>query len=60
LRITIGPENKKLAITYFAKFGTWPETLTLMLRGAPVPEEIRLEAEKARREYKWSDYYEDV
>lgn len=44
----IGPGVRQLAVAYWARFGCWPETLTLTLAGQPVPPDLVREAEAAR------------
>lgn len=48
MKITIGPTVRAIAVQYWARFHEWPPGLLTILRGAPVPDEIRREAEAAR------------
>jgi hypothetical protein len=44
-----GPEQKKIAAVYYARFGDWPPGLLLVLRGDPVPHDLQENASRMRR-----------
>jgi hypothetical protein len=40
----VGPLLRWLSVTHYARFGSWPESLTMYLCGAPVPPDLEREA----------------
>jgi hypothetical protein len=44
-----GPETKKLAANYYARFGEWPPGLLLVLGSDPVPLDLVATAERYRK-----------
>lgn len=56
----LGPLVVDLATRYYARFGQWPETLRLILRGAPVPIEIVEDAEKRREVWKREQLFREA
>jgi hypothetical protein len=44
-----GPETKKLAARYYARFGQWPPGLILVLGEDPVPSDVVEAAERLRK-----------
>jgi hypothetical protein len=38
--VVIGPETRKLAVRYFARFGDWPISLRLILGALPIPRDM--------------------
>jgi hypothetical protein len=44
-----GPETKKIAANYYARFGQWPPGLLLVLGSDPVPPDLVAAGEKYRQ-----------
>lgn len=47
--VIVGPETRKLATRYFARFGDWPISLRLILGGRPIPKDIVESGERLRK-----------
>jgi hypothetical protein len=60
MALHFGPLVSDLATRYYARFGQWPETLRLMLRGAPVPDEIVQAGEKLREVWKREQLFREA